>query len=246
MAGRSLRGALCLPHAPSPVRPPPSTSRSSQWWASSWRGPRRWGRRRALAAQVASAVQPRDLPRRGRGLHAARGARGRGSRRAWSTRARTASGWAAGVLVVQGSGAADALLVRAPLGRVGRGVVRRRRRAPGRASALGIRLPAGPRIERPTTAPALCSSPPGAPGSSRASPRRRASSAAGRRGSRSVARRAAGCAARARSADHRAPQMPAADATFPRGRGPGAFAAALRGSGSAPRRGRRAGGGGGG
>ena len=39
-----LWGWLCLPHAPSPARPPPSTSPSSQWWAPSWRGPRRWGR----------------------------------------------------------------------------------------------------------------------------------------------------------------------------------------------------------
>ena len=39
-----LSAALCLPHALSPARPPPSTSRSSQWCAPWWRGPRRWGR----------------------------------------------------------------------------------------------------------------------------------------------------------------------------------------------------------
>ena len=91
-----LSGGLCLPHAPSPARPPPSTSPSSQWWASSLAGAAAVGSAARARGAGGGRGAPRHLPRGGRDLHArARRARP-GSRRASSTRARTASGSAAG------------------------------------------------------------------------------------------------------------------------------------------------------
>ena len=144
-----LRSGLCLPHAPSPARPPPSTSPSSQWWAPSWRGSRRWGRRRALALKLAAALRhgiclvAGGVCTRGRRAPPA-------SRPASCRRARTASGSAAG------AGGAPRPRRRAargaPLGRVGRGLLhgggeRRRdgRRRPAAASGprVGARGGAG-------------------------------------------------------------------------------------------------------
>ena len=120
-----LSPALCLPHALSPARPPPSTSRSSQWCAPWWRGPRRWGRCRRSRRRSRGRSSTGSASSRAGSARRARRARP-GSGRAWCARARTGSGSAGGCWWCR-LGRRRLRCSSAPLGRHGGGLVRGRR-----------------------------------------------------------------------------------------------------------------------
>ena len=220
-----LGGGLCLPHAPSPARPPPSTSPSSQWWARSWRGPRRWGRRRRSRLKLAARCATGSASWR------AGSARRREARAAGLSpclvHARTDRERLGGRVLVVRLGRGDALLVErrsdgsAAVSFTDGGERRRdRRRRAAAAVRAARRRPRrrGRAVQRRA-----------ARGSSRASRRRRASCGAGRRGSRWAGRRSGCSAGPVRSAaGGRRREMPKPDATFREGGAYGEFAAALR------------------
>ena len=98
-----------------------------------------------LALKVAGGGAARDLPRRGWGVHGLRRRARRGSRPASSRRGTDRERLGGRLLVVR-LGRGDALLVRAPLGRLGRGLLHRRRQRRGDRRRRPATAPAAPRV----------------------------------------------------------------------------------------------------